>query len=293
MARRMSRSQFRSKQRQAEQKQRQAINRYNAAARKFNRETKRAVDDHNRKTRAHNATVRTNRQRLGREFARLNSSSGTTRYVVYRRSVVTLQESFERIEASAEAGTWQAGSDLFDLSEGETANSVAVLNSLLTDTETDEEPDVDESLQSTTITSELAEISPELKDRWHGALFSLNPKNPDAARHFCTSAREILTAILEAEAPDEQVLATNPQADITHDGQVTRRARIRHCLERRDSYDADLEVFVDADIDNVIELFRDFNQGTHGDAGRYTVRQLTVVKKRVEDAILFLHRIVR
>ncbi len=123
--------------------------------------------------------------------------------------------------------------------------------------------------------------------------FSLSSSNPDAARHFCTSAREILATILESAAPDDQVIAGNPDADITPEGSVTRRARIRHCLDRRGTYDADLETFVDDDLENVIELFRDFNDGTHGGAGRFDLRQLGAIKKRVEDAILFLYRIVR
>jgi hypothetical protein len=50
---------------------------------------------------------------------------------------------------------------------------------------------------------------------------------------------------------------------------------------------------VDDDLENVIELFRDFNDGTHGSAGRFDLPQLAAIKKRVEDAILFLHRVVR
>ncbi len=103
-------------------------------------------------------------------MARLNSSRTTTRYVVYRRSVVTLQQSFSRIETSAGAGRWHGGADLFDLSEGETANSVAVLNALLTERGPAGATDLELSLQRTSITRELTEISPDLDARWHGAL---------------------------------------------------------------------------------------------------------------------------
>lgn len=288
MARRPTPSQLRSKLRQAEQKQRRAINDYNSAIRKFNR----AVNDYNQKARAHNARVRSNQQRLRRELSRLQSSSRGSRYTVYRTSVVALRQSFERIESSEAAGTWLAGPELFDLAEGETANSVAVLNALLTQSEVSEEPEGDDSLSATVIAGELAEISPDLDKRWRGALFALSPRNPDAARHFCTSSREILTFILETSAPDEEVLSANPNADLTHDNRVTRRARIRHCLERRGSYDHALEVFVDQDVANVVELFKDFNQGAHGNAGQFDVPQLAAIKQRVEHAILFLHRIV-
>lgn len=291
MVRRITPAQARSKLRQAQQKQRQAVSRYHAVVRKYNRDVKRAVDNYNREATAHNARVRANRQRLKREVARLNSSSTTRRYVVYQRSVSTLQQSFARIDASAEAGTWQGGTDLLDLTEGETANSVAVLNALLAESDPDGGTDVNGSLQGTIITGELLQISPDLNARWHGALYSLNPSNPDAARHFCTSAREILTTILESAAPDDQVIAANPHADMTPEGRVTRRARIRHCLDRRGTYDAQLETFVNDDLENVLELFRDFNEGTHGTAGRFDLLQLGTIKKRVEDAILFLHRV--
>lgn len=97
--RRISPSQLRSLLRQAEQKQRRAINSYNQAARRFNREIdnfnrklKRAVDDYNREARAHNARVRTNRQRLQKELARLAAQPTSTRYVTYRASTQVLQQ---------------------------------------------------------------------------------------------------------------------------------------------------------------------------------------------------------
>jgi hypothetical protein len=216
----------------------------------------------------------------------------TTRHVAYRRSVMTLQQSFERIEAASEAGTWSGGDDLFELSEGETANSLAVLNALVA--EPGQAPrSEDGSLQATSLAGELAQISPDLDARWHGALYALSPMNPDAARHFCTSSREILAGILESEAPDDVVLEANPMADRTDDGRVTRRARIRFCLDKRGTYDADLASFVEEDLENVITLFRDFNDATHGSAGRFDLPQLSAIKQRVEDAIRFLYRIVR
>lgn len=293
--RRVSRSQLQSQIRRAEQKQRQAINRYNADVRKRNRKLKQAVDQYNREVRAHNARVRSNRQKLKRELGRLQQASNkrtTTRYVVYQQSVTTLRRSFERVEASAAAGTWRGGSDLLDLAEGETANSVAALNALLAEPETEVEPATDEALQSTSIGNELRAFSSDLYARWTGALFALNPQNPDASRHFCTSAREILTAILNMSAPDSEVLSADPQAPRTQDNRITRRAKIDYCLRRVGRYDSDLAGFVDEDIDNVLSLFGEFNSGTHGEAGRFTLRQLSTLKQRVEDAIAFLYRIV-
>ena len=41
--------------------------------------------------------------------------------------------------------------------------------------------------------------------------------------------------------------------------------------------------------DNVLTLFRDFNNGTHGHAGRFTITQLNALRIRVESAIRFIH----
>jgi len=49
--------------------------------------------------------------------------------------------------------------------------------------------------------------------------------------------------------------------------------------------------FVEADIDNVLALFGEFNSGTHGSARRFSLDQLRTLKARVEDAVLFVLRI--
>lgn len=46
---------------------------------------------------------------------------------------------------------------------------------------------------------------------------------------------------------------------------------------------------VQADIDDVVNLFRTFNNATHGAAGRYDLRTLGTIKRCVEDALRFLH----
>ncbi len=291
MARRVSRSQLQSQLRQAQARRRQAINKYNSEVRKFNRAVTQAVADHNRRARTHNARVRANRARLHRELQRLNRRPTTTtlRYSVYRRSVITLHQSFQQMEATAEAGTWTGDDALFEMSEGEAANSVAVLNAL--DAEVpDAAPSTREitELQTTTIGDELTQVDPDLDQRWRGALFALSPSNPDAGRHFCTSAREILDTMLVQAAPDHDVFAANPNAATTQQGSPTRRSRVEFCLRRSGSLDDSLVAFVDANLDNVITLFDEFNHGTHGRAGRFDLVQLRAIKRRAEDAIRFV-----
>jgi hypothetical protein len=46
--------------------------------------------------------------------------------------------------------------------------------------------------------------------------------------------------------------------------------------------------------EDVIQRFAEFNDGTHGSAGHFSVGQLRTIKQRVEDVLLlFLHEVVR
>jgi hypothetical protein len=295
MARRINTSQLQSKIRQTQQRQRHAItkfvNDYNREARRVNAHNQRIVDNYNREVRAYNARVRRNRQKLqyARAQLRANPTTMTVHYATQVRSVRTLQQSFTRLEREADHDVW-VDEDLFDLAESETANSVSALNALLT--EPSEVEQDDPALQQTAITTELYDINPDLDNRWRGALFARSPRNPDAARHFCTSCREIMAYILDLKAPDQDVLAYNPHATRTPNNQVTRREKIQFCLAQQGQQNAALVAFVERDIDDVLDLFKVFNPATHGAAGRYDLAQLGALKLRVEGAIQFLHRIV-
>lgn len=61
----------------------------------------------------------------------------------------------------------------------------------------------------------LSLVSEDLMNRWKGAFYALNPQNPDAARHFCTSTLEIFTEFIEFKAPDNAVFQYNPNASKT------------------------------------------------------------------------------
>jgi hypothetical protein len=138
----------------------------------------------------------------------------------------------------------------------------------------------------------LSSISIDLDSRWKGALFALNPANPDATRHFCTSAREIFTEILDSRAKDSDVFALFPTCEKTDKGNATRRAKIKYFLYNKGMNNTAVENFVDADIDNILELFHVLNTGTHHEAGVYTFNKLFSIKKRVEDGLIFLCNIV-
>ena len=288
---RLSSSQIRSKFRQAQTKQRQAIQKWNNAVRTHNNKVRQnnskrrqAIDAYNREVRSHNARVRANRSRLRSAIQSLSTRTITVRYASFRTSVAALYSAYERLHNS------DADPSLSDLAERDTANSVIVLNALLGD---DRHVQVEDGEPTSTKLSEsLGRYSTDMQNRWSGAIFALSHRNPDAARHFCTSAREILADVLNAEAPDAEVLSRFPDCQVTEQGTPTRRAKIHYCLNRSGLNSAALEDFIDANIKDLSVLFKDLNTGAHGPAGRFSLPQLTAIKTRVEDAIEFICKIV-
>ena len=300
--RRVTPAEFQRLVRQAQQKQRQAISNYNSAVRKYNADVKRAVDQYNTKARAanraiddynraarnHNARVRSNQRRLNSEMARLRAQPVVEQYTAVRSSTVSLHEAYTRVDAEATSGLIsERSAGLVDLAEAEAANSARVANALFGSAAAEEE------LETTELNDELSSLSEDLDRRWRGALFALSPRNPDAARHFCTSSREVLVQMIDLKAPDADVLRANPQCQTTDDGRVLRREKIGYLLASYGEDRASLGDFIDADVNDVMKLFRTFNEGTHGDAGAFDLSTLRAVKSRVEGAIRFLSRIIR
>ena len=292
MPRRISRSQMQAQLRQAEAKRRQAIQKFNSGVRKYNNEVRArnarvntAINNYNREVRAHNARVRANRSRLQSALNRLSRQTVTVRYTTVHRSVLDLTRAYNRVDAS------NADPFLSDLAERETANSAQVLNSLLEDKDDPRGTPVD--FTNTTVADFLVGISPDLNDRWGGALFALHPSNPDAARHFCTSSREIIANILEIEAPNDEVLQRISNCELTPQGTPTRRAKLQFMIRRQGKADGALEDFAETNIADVVNLFPMLNAGAHGPAGKYSMTQLSAIKNRVEGSIEFICEIAR
>jgi hypothetical protein len=313
----MTPSQYQAMDRQQQNAQREAIRRYNqevdrvnranrAAAEKHvrdvnrevdrvNQHNKRVVDDYNRRVRQHNQNasaalskynqaVRTHNAQVERNRQRSLSAlraMSTTRYVEVRDSTFDLSERFDRVERSAGSTAY---ADLLALSEREASNSAEVAEALTAD-----EPKVPENGQDTGILEYLVGFSQELCDRWRGALYSLNPVNPDAGRHFCTSVREIFTEILDKWADDEDVLEADPNCELTPNRTgPSRRAKIRYLLKRKGVDSPEMLGFVEKDIDDILQLFHVFNEATHGTAGKHGFSKLQSIRQRVEGGIMFL-----
>ncbi|MEU4159214.1 hypothetical protein [Actinoplanes sp. NPDC026670] len=264
------------------------VNDYNRKVAAHNREVKRAVDRYNREVRAYNARVRSNRQRLNAEIARLNRQRSTTRYVTVQTSTVALHTAYSRIDAQSELWN-ERGQELADFAEAEAANSVHVANVLLDEVAADEE-----EAEGTSLTDELSVLSTDLDSRWRGALFAINPRNPDAARHFCTSAREVIVELINMKAPDAVVLLAKPNCERGPDGRaVARREKIGYLLDQNGAGYESLGDFMETDVNDVMNLFSQFNRGTHGTAGRFDVPALRAIKHRVEASIRFLSTLVQ
>lgn len=249
----------------------------------------REVRAYNSKARAHNAKVESQRRRLNQEVRRLNSRPPATTFVSYRTSVETLTRSYGVTEEGLTGRSLSPFErELVDRGSEEAANSVYLLNAMDGDGAQEDDPTEDE-LRRPSMEAELATFTQDLVDRWKGALFSLSPSNPDAARHFCTSAREVLISMLDIAAPDSNVSAADPNCDRTDNGFPTRRAKVRYLLARKLIAETSIEDLVEDDMDNVLSLFRTFNNGTHGHAGRFNITQLNAIRIRVESAIGFIH----
>ncbi len=287
MARRISPAQLRSqlrqiqsKLKQAGQKQKQAVDRYNREARARNQKQKRAVDDYNRAARAHNS-------KIAQELARLRSGSSTRTQRV-SVSAQSVHSAFAQVEQRREMGT-PYPDGLFSLFEDETANSLRAANAI--DRGDAAEAEEVSALQATTLTGELEAFSPDLAQRWAGALFALNPRNSDAARHFCTSARECIEKALDIAAPDDVVKRELSNCIYLTDGRLARRSKLKYLLVEKGILDDAAEAFVNEDVDDILGLFRIFNDGTHGEAGRFDLNELVAVKQRAESGIRFIYEL--
>ncbi|MCP1551684.1 MULTISPECIES: hypothetical protein [Methylorubrum] len=314
MVQRMTPSQYNAWLRQQEQKQRDAIRKYNQEVDRVNRANKAAhekqvrdynrevdrVNQHNKRlVDAHNREVRQENQRRKNAIAKYNQSVRshnaqverdrqrrlsalraltTTHYVEVRDSSFDLSARYDRVEAIG-----VVNEDILAAAGRESSNSAAVAYALATDATAPPE-----SEQDTGINDYLSDLSQDLLDRWRGALFALNPANTDAARHFCTSVREIFTEILSRWAEDKDVIAADANCEKTQQGTPSRRAKIRFLLKRKGADSPEMLGFVEKDIEDILQLFPVFNKATHGVAGTHSFSSLQALRQRVEGGIMFL-----
>lgn len=299
MVRKMTPAQFKAAAQKAQRDQKRALNNYDREVRKYNTAVKKAASDYNRdvrthnsKARAHNRLVESERRRINQELARLRSRPPGTTFTTYRTTTTRFIDTYAAAESrlALHPGS-QVDQHFLDLASDEAANSVYLVNALDGDG-TPAENLTETELRAPSMAAELATFSHDLVARWTGALYALSPGNPDAARHFCTSAREVIITMLDSSAPDAEVKSTDPGCDLTDKGVPTRRAKIRYLLRRHGVTVSELTDVVEDDVNNVLALFRTFNDGTHGHAGHFTITELSAIRTRVESAIGFIHQVI-
>lgn len=132
----------------------------------------------------------------------------------------------------------------------------------------------------------LARINPDLIKLWRGASEALESTNPDSVRHFITSLRELLTQVMHAMAPDDQVRAWSKAPEHYHENRPTRRARLLYVC--REINHKPFNTFLEKDIDSVLSSFEMFQQGTHQIEAPFSKPQLRALKLRAESTIRFL-----
>lgn len=295
----MTPAQARAAIQKAQRDQKRAVDDFNRAARKHNAAVKKAVSDHNREVRNYNSRVRarnrkaqSQRRRVRQEMQRLSARPASAGFVTIRASTETFVRQYEAADATLSTRTISpTGQHFLDLSSDEAANSAYLMNALEGDGAKEDDLD-EEDLRSPSLAQELGSFGQDLVDRWTGALFSLSPSNPDAARHFCTSAREVVISMLDTSAPDLEVLRARPSCEQTDRGTPTRRAKIAYLLDRHGVSEEEIADLINEDVENLLSLFRTFNDGTHGHAGRFTMTELTALRTRVESAVVFVHEVV-
>lgn len=291
MAKKFNASQFKNQIRQAQNKANQEIRKLNREIDTYNRNVKSAVNNYNHEVRRYNSQVRQNRARIDRELRKLSSQPAFRVTTTYTTSVRTLNNTYGQVASYYDTLDYPSKFEdrFYSDIEQENANNLEAANAIVNDAPPTAP---EESLQNSVIIEQLTHISLDLDNRWRGALFSLSPSNPDATRHFCTSAREIFTEMFNTKAPDKVVFAEYPNCEKTPNGNATRRSKIKYFLGKKGITNPNAESFVEEDITNILELFHILSDGTHGEAGRYSFGKLYAVKKRVKDGLAFLCNIV-
>lgn len=274
---------------QFKNKMRNIQNQYNKEMRKVERKLNQGINNYNRAVRKYNTELRHNQSKIKSELAKLQRNSTVRVRSNYEISVISVNQSYNQLNQKYDFNEGGQYIDLLQGIEEENTNNLEVANVVLNNDETDNE---EYSLEDTLISNKLLNISEDLNNRWMGAIYALNPKNPDATRHFCTSTREIFIQIIDTKAKEDDVIKIFPNCEKTDNGSITRRSKIKYLLYQKGVNDVDMEEFIHSDIENILSLLYELNGGTHGKSGKYTLNQLKSIKKRAERGLDFLCKYV-
>lgn len=266
-------------------KMRSSINKYNREVKKIERDINQKIRNYNTAVKQYNHNLRKNQAKIKSELQKFQRNSTIRIKTDYEISVINVNQCYNNLILKYNFHENDSYSVLLEKIEEENANNLEVANAILYDEEMN---NIEYSLEDNKLSNKLCSISKDLDDRWRGAIFSLNPANPDATRHFCTSTREIFIQIIDIMAKDDEVERAFPNCEKTKNGTVTRRDKIKFLLYNKGVNESDIEDFVHTDIENILSLLYELNGGTHGNVGKYSINQLKSIKKRVENGLNFL-----
>ena len=233
---------------QVKSKIRHIQNKYNQGMRKIERQINHKINDYNRAVKRYNSNLRKNQSKIKSELMKFQRNS-TIRVSssTYKISVINVNQSYDRLSQKYDfEDNSNRYRNFLEKIEEENANNLEVANVILNNDEINNEG---YSLEENIVSNKLLNISEDLDNRWKGAIFSLNPKNPDATRHFCTSTREIFIQIIDTEAKDNDVIHAFPDCEKTNNGTVSRRSKIKYLLHKKGVNDIEIENFVHTDIE--------------------------------------------
>ena len=134
----------------------------------------------------------------------------------------------------------------------------------------------------------LSQFDKSLIKLWQGATQAVTSSNPDAARHYSISLRELLTHIIHRLAPDDQIRSWSDSPELYHDGKLTRRARLLYIC--RGINHEPFSRFLRKDIDSILACFELFQEGAHAIDANLSTIQLDLLRIRTESSIRFLIR---
>ena len=260
---------------------RSQMNKLQREAKRAERKIKQNINNFNREVREYNSNVRRNRNKILRELNRIQSTN--TLNTEYYTSVQLVHNTYTKVNELYNKGI--VDDELFNAIENENANSLELGNVVLNKSEIE---DSEESFNELNISDKLIKISPDLNNRWKGALFSLSSDNPEAARHFCTSTREILKVLIDDGIKDKDVINNNPKCEKTKNGTPTRREKIKYAMSKKGISNELIIEFTDNNIENIVSLINELSNGTHGHSNKYSLNQLKLFRKRFEDSINFV-----
>ena len=207
-------------------------------------------------------------------------------------SVTSLSSSFNILQLQCRSQKDDRDKRLFiELPERETNNSIMLYNSLMGYDESDGQGNID--LQRTYVGVPLYQVSNYLGSRLLSALYLLNPNNPNAAGYFCFDVKPIILELIQKFAPEDEVLENYKYCIVDEEGKPFLRSKIGYLLNRKDSYFTALENFIVNDINDLRNMMDIICMSAkEGAEMRFEMPQLLKLKKRVEDAIMFIMYVI-